>query len=480
MNSNTAILRGLKWTAIERFSNQIIQFLVSIIIARIVSPNDYGILGILLVFINISQVFVDSGFGSSLVYNNKIEDKYLNTTFVFNLSISTIIVIVLYFFAPLIQDFYQYEKLSLYIRVSSLVLITNSIIVVPTAILKIKLDFRALAVSNLCSNIFSAFVGISMACWEFGIWALICQLLVKSLSQSVLIIFQCKWLPKLKFNSQSFMRLYKYGVNILGTSMLTKFTDEGISVIIAKFLSPYSLGIFTRSSQFATFPTSSIGSIINTVLFPSLSSLKGKRDEYSQLYRKSIEVQAAFCIPMYFLIAMSAHSIVVLLLTKKWIDVVPILQILCIGRILAIIAISTEQNLIASGHSNLYLKQQLLKLILKVSLILIALPFGLIAIAVADAMQTLCQFFITNYVASNITKFNTKEQLMKIYPFIFSSIFAALIGFVVTMNIDNIFIQLLLSIVVFIIAFFIIILRIFKTETYKYIVHQLHIRNKLK
>jgi teichuronic acid exporter len=276
------------------------------------------------------------------------------------------------------------------------------------------------------------------------------------------------------------MRLYKYGVNILGTSMLTKFTDEGISVIIAKFLSPYSLGIFTRSSQFATFPTSSIGSIINTVLFPSLSSLKGKRDEYSQLYRKSIEVQAAFCIPMYFLIAMSAHSIVVLLLTKKWIDVVPILQILCIGRILAIIAISTEQNLIASGHSNLYLKQQLLKLILKVSLILIALPFGLIAIAVADAMQTLCQFFITNYVASNITKFNTKEQLMKIYPFIFSSIFAALIGFVVTMNIDNIFIQLLLSIVVFIIAFFIIILRIFKTETYKYIVHQLHIRNKLK
>lgn len=107
MNSNTAILRGLKWTAIERFSNQIIQFLVSIIIARIVSPNDYGILGILLVFINISQVFVDSGFGSSLVYNNKIEDKYLNTTFVFNLSISTIIVIVLYFFAPLIQDFYQ-------------------------------------------------------------------------------------------------------------------------------------------------------------------------------------------------------------------------------------------------------------------------------------------------------------------------------------------------------------------------------------
>lgn len=462
MNLHDKIVNGFKWTGMERFLNQFIQFVLSIVIARLISPEEYGILGILLVFINISQVFIDSGLGSSLIYYNSLDEKKLDTTFVFNFALSIILFLMLFGAAPFIESFYNIDNLSTFIRVSSIVLLTNSIIVVPTAVLKIKLDFKSLSLSNIISIFFSAICGIILAYLGFGVWSLIVQMLSKSFLQAILITIQSKWVPSLLFDINSFKRLYKYGINIFGTSVLTKFTDEGISAMIAKYISPTNLGLFIRSNQFASFPGSCVGSIISNVMFPSLSSIKDNRTDFRKLYLNATEFQAVITIPLFFFLALAAKPIVIILLTEKWIGVVPLFQILCIGRVLSIVANSTEQALIANGNSDTFFKQQVVKLLLKIVLVLIALPYGIIAIAVADAVQTLCQYLITNYFAKAKLRYTMKNQFLIVLPYLISGFIAFFMGAVSFYFIDNIIVLLFVLFVVYSSVYLILNIVVFK------------------
>lgn len=439
---------GIKWVAVERFSNQLIQFVVSIIIARIVSPQEFGVLGIIMVFINVSQVFIDSGFGTSLVYFNKLDTNSLNTTFVFNFCVSSFLCLLICIAAPYLQSFYDISNFANYLRVASLVLLSNSLIVVPTSILKIKLDFKSISISGFASNFISAVIALIVVFSGYGIWALICQIVSKSVLQSVFLFYQTNWRPKISFHYSSFKVLYNYGIKIFGTSAITKFTDEGIASVIGKLLTPYNLGLYTRAGQFATFPTSCVGSIISTVLFPTLSSLKNNNDRYNGLYVKSIKAQAMFAIPLFLWIALLAKPIVLILLTEKWIHLVPVLQILCVGRILALPAITTEQCLISKGRSDLYLYQQICKLILKIVLVAVTLPFGIVAVAFADAFQTLAQFFITNFMAKSVTLYRLKDQVGFIFPYFVSALLSLLPGMFIMNYIENLYINATLTIVV--------------------------------
>lgn len=460
----TGIISGAKWTAVERFSNQFIQFGVSIVISRLIDPEEFGILAVLLVFINISQVFIDSGLGSSLIYYNQINKNDFNTTFSFNTAVSFILLLLIFAFSSVIENFYDISNLSTYLRVSSCVLITNSLIVVPTAILKIKLDFKKLSLSNLISNTISAFIGVSMAVIGYGVWALVGQMLSKSILLSVLLFIQCKWIPKLTFYKKSFQKLYKYGVNIFATSIITKFTEEGISTVIAKFLTPFNLGIFTRSMQFASFPTSCIGSLMITVTFPALSAAKSDKERYNKLYIGALHLQSFLVIPLYLWLAVAAKPIVLLLLTDKWIAAVPVFQILCIGRVLALLAITTEQNLNAIGRSDLCLKQQIFKMILKILLFVIALPFGIIAVAIADALHTLAQFYISNQVASKVIGYTVAEQFRLCLPYLLSSIIASVITYTCMTVVSNYFLQIIISFLIGTSIYLFIILYVFKLK----------------
>lgn len=458
------VISGIKWVAIERFSNQFIQFVISIIISRIISPTDYGILGILLVFINIFQVFVDSGLGSSLIYFNKIKKDDLNTTFIFNLSISLFSVLLIFFTAPYIESFYQIQDLSEYLRLSTLILLVNSIVVVPTAILKIKLDFKSLSSANLISNALSAIIAVYMAYTGYGVWALIWQILSKSIILASILWMLCHWTPSFEFKKNSFLKLYKYGVNLFTTSLITKFTDEGIATIIAKFLSPFNLGLFTRSGQFANFPTSCIGSIISTIMFPALSSCKKDSIKYNKLYLSSLKLQSFIIIPLYIFLAAEAKPIIIILLTEKWIDAIPIFQILCLGRILSLLGVTIEQNLNARGYSNLCLRQQIFKLIVKITFVAIALPFGIVAVALGDALQTIFQFFITAFVAKRAIGYTVNDQFKICIPFLVSGVISGLSTYLCIYLFNNIFIQLIFPLLIGIIIYLALVIIIFKQK----------------
>lgn len=453
------IARGMKWTAAEKFSLQIVQFVLGVIIARLISPTEYGILAILMVFINVPQVFIDSGLGNALIYKNTLDGDSLQTSFTFNLGVSAIFVILIFYLAPYIESFYHLPKLSLYIRVTSLVLLTNSLVVVPTAILKIKFNFKLLSLANICSTISSGIIGVVMAYGGYGIWALIVQLMSKSIILSVILILNCKWIPNFSFRKASFLPLYKYGINIFLTSIITKLTDEGLNFIIAKKLAPWSLGIYTRSQQFAAFSQSSLSAIITTVMFPSFSSIKDDKDKFNNIYRQSLEYQSAISIPLWIALAILSKPIVLFLLTNKWADVIPILQVLCVGKLLTLTANITEQVFMAKGRSDLFLKQQIIKMAVKFVAVMCALPFGLLWIAIADAVTTLSNFFITNSFVGKIEerRLGAFVQLKMIVPYLACALVAGGLSFPAIITFSNNLVKIPVFLVLFSSVYYVLV-----------------------
>lgn len=468
------IASGFSWVALERFSVMGVQFVLGIILARLISPTEYGILGILMVFISISEVFVDSGFGNAIIYYNNLEERDLSTAFTFNLSIGCAIYVLLFFLSPLIEHFFALPHLSLYLRVSTLVLIFNSLIVVPTAIIKVRLAFKNLSISNITATTLSGIVGFLLAYIGAGVWALIAQLLSRSLLQAVIITVLCQWLPRHYFNTQSFRKLYKYGIYLFSAGCITKILDEGTQFFIGKVLTPFSLGIYTRAGQFASLPTSALGSIVTSVIFPSLSSIKGNSKQFVRLYQMAIKCQASVTIPLFFFLAMCSEPIIRILITDKWIAVVPIMQILCIGRTLSPIASITEQMLNANGRSDLAFRQQFLKMVVKFSFVVIALPFGLIAVAIADMLYTWLQFFITNACSCSINEYRSMRQLRDIFPFLLSATVASLGGYFICGHLHNDFLKLTLALAFAIPIYSIMVTKLFKRNELKIVGQKLY------
>lgn len=473
MRKESSITSSFTWTSVDKISNLLIQFVLGIIIARLVTPSEYGILGILMVFINLSQVFIDSGLSSALIFRNKLEPDDLNTVFSFNVVVCTFLFFFIFVSSPFIENFYDLPKLAIYLRVSSLILFVNSLIDVPTSIFKIKLDFQSLAISNVLSTITGGILGVIFAYLGYGVWALIIQLLSKGVVQLLLLYIQCHWIPKFKVNFQVLKSLYRYGVNIFGASCLTKIIEEGASFIIAKALTPFNLGLYSRGMQFAALPSSSIGGIITTALFPSLSSIKNDENHFNEVFHKVIEYQAAICIPLFLWIAMIAHPLIEIMLTMKWIAVVPVLQIMCIGRILVPAAYISEQVLNSKGRSDLFLKQQIVKMMVKGIVIVLCLRWGIIGVAIGEGLYTILQFFITNYYAKKVTTYVFFKQLKTMCPYIVSSILSAGFGYLILFVTDNNYFKIAYSMVIAIIIYIIVVKYIFRKKVLDELFHNL-------
>ena len=462
------VLKGFSWTAVERVVSQLVIFIIGIVVARLVTPSEYGILGILMVFINVSSVFVDSGLGNSLIYYNELKERDLRTTFSLNIFISIFLMLLIYLFSSLIENFYQLENLALYLQIISFTILFNAFVVVPTAILKVKLNFKSLAISNICSSVISGILAIVMAYKGYGIWALIVQVMVRSFLQASLLVVSCKWIPRLVFYKESCVRLYRYGMNLITASCLTKITEEGISFFLGKVFSPYNLGIYTRATQFSVLPSTSIGNVIISVLFPTLSLVKNDGDKFKQIYNAIIRIMSALSMPVFILLAVIAEPFVRIVLTEKWMAVVPFLQIFCIGRVLFPVSNVTEQALNAVGKSDLFLKQQIWKMAIKALLILPALFINIYAVAIADALSSMAAYFITTIVASKVLSIRMFEQLRGIISYLLFALAAGAISYYLEDFVVNDYIKIILSTVLFLTVYVLLIFSFKRTEVMNY------------
>lgn len=437
MSQVNKIFKGFAWSAMDRLSIQVVQFVIGIILTRILTPEEYGTVGILIVFITISNVFIDSGFTQALIQKQDRTQKDISTVFLFNIAISLICYIILWLISPIIQKFYNIEELSTLLKVLSLSLIINALVTIPITLLTINLDFKTLAKANFSSSIISGIIAIILAYNNYGIWALVSQTLLKSTIMGIAIWLYTKWKPLWVFSRSSFKKMFSYGSNILIGSLLNTTVNNLSSLFIGKVISPKDLGYYTRGTQFSDFTFGLINGIIGRVLLPGLAGIQDDRELLISKTRTIIKTTALIVVPVFFFLTIMARPLIVYLLTEKWLIAVPIMQFFCLARLITILSGINVNLLYVIGKTNLALRQQFVKIIVRVALILVFINYGIVYVAMAELLSTIIHFFINTYYPGKIMNYGALKQIKDNSAIFFCGLLMSAAVYFSTIYIEN-------------------------------------------
>lgn len=437
-------ISSAKWAAIEKFSVQLIQFGIGIILARLLTPSDYGTIGMLTVFMAISNVFIDSGFSSALIRKlERTEDDY-STVFITNFAISLFFVVILFFAAPWVAKFYNLPILCPILRVQSLNLIVYACMAVQTAKLKAEINFKALAKASLISSPLSGIIGIILAYIGWGVWALVAQNLLYAIFRLGCVIIQCRWLPKLRFSKKSFDDLFSFGKNMLGTSLLTAIYFNLDSLVIGKFFSPASLGNFSRGSSLAKLPVHNINGVLDTATYPILAKLQNETERLISAYRKYIKLTSMCIFFCCMLMAALGKPIVLFLLGEKWSDAIIFLQVYCFAVMFNHISTINLNLMKVKGRSDLVLKLEVVKRIISFSILMAAIPFGVIGICLSKVVYSLIALCINTYYNGKLYNMGLISQFNDFSKYLFISFISCISAFVISsLSLPNIVIILI-------------------------------------
>ncbi|WP_017495379.1 lipopolysaccharide biosynthesis protein [Flavobacterium sp. WG21] len=443
---STAI-KGVVWSAVDKFAIQFGQFIVGIVLARILLPEDFGVIGMLTIFIALSQTFVESGLGTGLIQRQNRTHIDFSTVFVFNLAVSVFFYALLFFSAPYIASFFNQPKLIDLLRVLGLILILNAFAVVQRTKLTIAIDFKSLAKSNVIGMIAGGVCGVTAAISGYGVWALVIQMLVGTFSTSLSLWFLGNWTPSVVFSKKSFTSLFGYGSKLLMAGLYAQILNNTYNICLGKFYAPASLGHYTRAKSFADLSAGIIVSIVQQATFPVLATVQNDRERLVSIYSRMIRMSAFFIIPLMTLIALLAKPIVIVLLTEKWISLIPLLQWMVFARIFLPMSAINMNLLNAVGRSDLYLKVDLSKLPLTILAMIITIPLGVKAIIIGHVVTSALSFIINAYLPGKFYGYGAIKQLKDMVPFFIAAFGMAILVFAMTCFVDNLILQLLLGVV---------------------------------
>lgn len=409
-------VKGTIWSALERFSVQGIQFVVMIIMARILTPADYGLVGMLTVFIAVSQSLVDSGFSQALIRKLDRSETDNSTVFYFNIVVGAVLYFVLFICAPLIAKFYSEPLLVPLTRLISLSVFINSFVVVQRAILTIEIDFKTQAKATLVSAVVSGAVGISMAYTGFGVWALVwLQLTSISFNVGLLWIFS-KWRPKWIYSWKSFRELFGFGSKLALSGIINTLYNNISILIIGKVFKASDLGYYTRAYQFASFPSSNISGIIQRVTYPVLCTIQNDDDRLRNVYRRFLRLSAFLVFPLMIGLAAVAHPFINLVLTEKWSFTAELLPIVCLGMMWIPIHSINLNLLQVKGRSDLFLRLEIWKKIIGIVLLCITIPLGLKALCWGNFASSIICLIINTYYTGELIQVGFFKQLHDLIP----------------------------------------------------------------
>lgn len=437
--------KGIFWSAVDKFAVQIGQFVVSVVLARILMPEDFGLIGMLAIFIALSQTFIESGLGTGLIQRQDRRDIDFSTVFVFNLIVSSFFYLLLFFSAPYISTFFNQPQLIDLVRVLGLSLFLNAFSIVQKTKLTIAIDFKSIAKSNVIAVIVGGLCGVVGAINGYGVWSLVFQSLAGSLASSISLWFLSSWSPSILFSKKSFNSLFGYGSKILMAGLYAQLLNNVYNICLGKFYPTASLGYYTRAKSFADLSAGTIVSIIQQATFPVLTTVQNDKEKLVSIYSRMIRMSAFLIIPLMTLIALLAKPIVILLLTEKWVTLIPLLQWMVFARIFLPMSAINMNLLNAIGRSDLFLKVDLSKLPLTVIAMIITIPLGVKAIIIGHVITSALSFIINAYLPGKFYGYGAIKQLKDMLPVFAATIGMAILVFVVSCFIDNLVFQLLLG-----------------------------------
>lgn len=416
---------GFIWSAFESFSGQGFQFVFSIILARLLAPEVFGIIGMLAIFMALSNSLIDSGFGNALMQKNDRNQTDYSTVFYVNLFMSICIYAVMFFAAPYIADFYNMPVLEGVTRVLSLQIIISGLILVQITKLTIDLNFKKLTKIRVLSTVLSGIIGVLMAYKGFGVWSLVGQSLSNYFFQMILIWSFSHWLPSLCFSRDSFNKLFRFGSKLLIAGLIGQVFENINSLIIGKFYKPQFLGYYTKARSLVQLPSATTTTVIYRVSFPVLCNIQEDDERLSLAIHKLIRLTYFIVFPLMLGLLVVADPLVEVLLTSKWSACVPYMQILCVSMSLYPICAYNIDVLLVKGHSGLHLKIDIAKKVFTVLVLFVTASISVTAICLGGILTGLFSWLLEGYYGSKKLNFKIKDQIKDILPSLFLSLLMA-------------------------------------------------------
>ncbi|MGG0657028.1 lipopolysaccharide biosynthesis protein [Rummeliibacillus pycnus] len=466
--TKSKVLSSLFWKLLERGGTQSIQFILTIIFARLLLPREFGLIVLVTIFVSIAGIFVQSGFNTALIQKKDADELDLSSVFYLSIFVAIILYFTLFFSAPFIATFFNQPEFISVLRILSITLFFGSFNSIQIAIISRNMQFKKLFLSSLVAIIISGILGISLAYANFGVWALVSQQLANQLIITVVLWFTVSWRPLFVFSIKRIIDLFSYGWKLLVSALLNTLSANFQSLVVGKIFSPAMLGFYNRGEQFPSFIVGNIDGSIQSVMLPTLSSYQDDKQRVKEIVRRSVVTSAFIIFPMMVGLAVIAEPLVKLILTEKWLPSVPFLQIFCFSYALLPIHTANLQAMNALGRSDLFLKLEITKKLLSFAILGVSIPFGIYGIVWGGFISSLLSTFINAYPNRKLIDYSYHEQWRDIIPSLVISIVMG--GIVYTLNWLNMTegLTLIIQVITGIISY-IGIARIFKLECYMYL-----------
>ncbi len=409
-------VKGASWSFIDSIAGQGITFLVGLVLARLLTPEEYGLIGIIIIFIAVFNSIVDSGFSNALIRKNDAKDIDYNTVFISNLVLSVVLFGVLYISAPAISNFFNQPQLIPLLRVMGSIVIINAFAIIQRTILVKKVDFKTQTKVSLISSITSGVVGIGMAVGGLGVWSLVGQQISRQFLNSAFLWIYSRWYPKLQFSIQSFKELFTFGWKLLVSSLIDTVWREIYQVIIGKCYSPVALGQYTRAQQFASICSSNLTTVVQRVSFPVLSSVQDDKERLKNGYKRIIKVAMLVTFVLMLGLAAVAKPLVLSLIGEQWLPCVPFLQIICLQMMLYPLHSLNLNMLQVQGRSDLFLKLEIIKKIIAIGPLLLGIFVNIYWMLGGSVVTGCIAYYLNAYYSGPFLNYSIKEQVKDILP----------------------------------------------------------------
>lgn len=421
--------KSLQWSALERFLTQGIQLAITLYLARLLGPTAFGLVGMLAVFIAIANVFVDSGFTSALIRKTDRTESDLVTAFYYNIAMAGLCYFALYISAPLVADFYQQVELQTLLRILGLAVLINAFTLIPRVKLNVAMDFKTQAKISVLSVLISGPTAIILAINGYGVWALVVQTLLNASCATFLFNLFVPWLPRGLITKNSFNYLFSYGSKLLLSGLLDVTYNNLYQIIIGKKFSPIEVGQFSQANQLTSLPAMTLTNIIQRVTFPLFSQLQDEPDRMANAYRQTLKLSALLIFPFIVALGLIAKPLLTSLLGEQWQGAAVLLTVLCLGYMLYPIHSLNLNLLQVTGRSDLFLKLEVMKKVIGVTVLLLSIPYGVLAMCFGFTLTSYLALLLNTYYTAKLTHLSQWQQCKDILPIWLAVIFAAAVGY---------------------------------------------------
>ena len=429
-------IKGVGWSAIDNVAGYAVTFVVGIILARLLSPEDYGLLGLIGIFTAVCGCFINSGFGSALIRKKDATEDDYNTVFIFSLIMSILLYGVMFLCAPLIANFFEREELVSLTRVSMLGMIIGALAGTQRVQLTKRLDFKSQTKITIVSSVVRGLIGLTTAFLGWGVWALVAQELAGTSMNTLLLCYFNRWVPRFRFSPASFRELFGYGSKMLGSNLLDTIWKELYQTVIGKFYAPATLGLYTRATMFSSMLSSNVTGVVQRVSFPVLSQIQDDAVRLKDGYRRIIRTTMLFTFCGMLMLAAVAKPMILVLIGEKWLPAATFLQIVCFSGMLYPLHAINLNMLQVKGRSDLFLKLEIVKKVIAVGPLMLGIFFNIYWMLCGSVLIGIVSYYLNAYYSGPMLGYSMRAQVKDIMPSFLIAATGALMAFLPALAYD--------------------------------------------